>query len=122
MTAAICADASAARRIYESLGPPKEVMPPPAGISFERVLGRLAFTYGDYPAASVHFGLAMEQCTRNGYRAEQAWVAYDQARCLAAHDLLVNRMRIRSLQDECHRIATELGMRPLRERIESLGK
>ena len=115
-------DVEAAKEQYSSLGLA-------AGsfllIAIDRVLGLLAQTMGDLDQAVIHFEDALAFCRKAGYRPETAWTCHDYAEMLLArgngrtplHD---DRTKALSLLEDALSISTELGMRPLRERVTAL--
>ena len=72
---------------------------------------------GDLEQAAVHFEDALAFCRKAGYRPELAWSCYDYADTLLDHNELGDRDRAISLLEEGQSISTELGMRPLMERV-----
>ncbi len=59
-----------------------------------------------------------QTCCRNaGYRPELAWTCCDYADALLRRDEPGDREKVMSLLDESLAISTELGMRPLMERV-----
>jgi tetratricopeptide (TPR) repeat protein len=92
------------------------------GISGDRVLGLLAQTMGNLDKAAQHFEDALAFCRKAGYRPELAWACCDYADCLLvrAHGrapLPPDRPKAMALLDEALKISSELGMRPLMERV-----
>jgi tetratricopeptide (TPR) repeat protein len=105
-------------------------------ISIDRLLGLLAQTMGNLDQAAEHFEDALAFCRKAGYRPELAWTCCDYADCLLARAQHVgaalalpfgaqqatplqgtNRHKAMALLDEALRISSELGMRPLMERV-----
>jgi DNA-binding CsgD family transcriptional regulator len=96
-------------------------------ISADRLLGLLAYIVGRPEEATVHFQTAMAFCREAGYRPELAWTCYDYAKALLQRGLtdstrpvFDDRDKVILLLEEALAIATELGMRPLLERVQSL--
>ena len=85
--------------------------------SGDRLLGLLAYTSGDLDNAAVHFEDALAFCRKAGYRPELAWTCCDYADMLKECNGEVDRAQAISLLDESLAIASELGMRPLMERV-----
>ena len=95
----------------------------PNGLVYDRVLGLLAQTMGEPDQAAKHFEVALAFSRKGGYRTELAWACCDYA------DLLLDpstssgrtgsdgRALATSLLDESLSISSELGMRPLMERV-----
>jgi DNA-binding CsgD family transcriptional regulator len=85
-----------------------------------RVLGLLAHTMGNLDQAKVHFEDALAFCSKAGYRPELAWACHDYADTLLQRNGRGDREKAMSLLDESLSISTELGMRPLVERVAAL--
>ena len=86
----------------------------------DRVLGRLAHTIGDTDQAKTHFEDATAFCHTAGYRPELAWTCYDYADMLltGAHGRgPLHSAKASALLEESLSISTDLGMRPLMERV-----
>ena len=60
---------------------------------------------------------ALDLCRRSGYRPEVAWTCCDYADTLLQRNEPGDREKAMSLLDESLAISTELGMRPLMERV-----
>ena len=98
----------------------------------DRLLGLLAHTMGDLDQATKHFEDALAFCRQAGYRPELAWSLCDYADVLtqrATTDVRArhpsplcdgDRAKAVALLGESLAIATELGMRPLTERVVAL--
>ncbi len=87
------------------------------GPCVSRVLGLLARTMGRLDQAVEHFEDALSFCRPAGYRPELAWACCDYADALRERDGEGDRARAISLLDESLAISSELGMRPLIERV-----
>ncbi len=87
------------------------------GIQPKGLLGLLAQTLGNLDQASDHFEDALAFCRRAGYRPELAWSCCDYAATLLQRNEPGDREKAISLLDESLAISTELGMRPLMERV-----
>ncbi|MCH8108013.1 MAG: protein kinase [Chloroflexi bacterium] len=85
--------------------------------SVDRLLGLLSQTIGNLDEASVHFEDALAFCRKAGYRPELAWTCCDYADMLRERDGEGDRAKAISLLDESLAISSELGMRPLLERV-----
>ena len=84
---------------------------------FDRLLGLLAQKMGSPDLAEGHFEDALAFCRKGGYRPELAWTCYDYADALRERDGEGGRAKAVSLLDESLAISSELGMRPLMERV-----
>ena len=92
-------------------------------ISVDRLLGLLSQTMRNTGQALAHFEDALAFCGKAGYRPELAWSYCDYADALL--DPTINsrrttresRQKAVSLLDESVAISSELGMRPLMERL-----
>jgi tetratricopeptide (TPR) repeat protein len=109
-------DAKTAADLYEFLEPGHRGMPVQGIMCFERLLGLLAHTIGDLDQAAAHFEDALSFC-RAGYRVELAWTCCDYADTLLQRNGEGDRAKAMSLLDESLAISSELGMRPLMERV-----
>ena len=89
------------------------------GISlvFDRLLGLLAQTMGSPDLAAEHFEDALAFCRNGGYRPELAWTCCDYADTLLQRNGEGDRAKAMSLLDEALASSSELGMRPLMERV-----
>ena len=85
-------------------------------ISADRILGLLAQTMGSLGQAAAHFEDALVFC-RAGYRVELAWTCCDYADTLLQRNVDGDHAKAMSLLDESLAISSELGMRPLMERV-----
>ena len=89
----------------------------------ERVLGLLAHTMGEIDKAMDHFEEALAFCRKAGYRPQLAWTCCDHADTLLQRHSSTSsartddRQKAMSLLDESLAISSELGMRPLMERV-----
>lgn len=110
-------DAKAAGEYYVALEFAKGVMA--LYICIDRLLGLLGQTIGDLDKAEVHFEDALAFCRNSGYRPELAWSLCDYADMLVEHNGPTDQYMAKALFDESLSISTELGMRPLKERVES---
>ncbi|MCH8226586.1 MAG: hypothetical protein IIC97_12045 [Chloroflexi bacterium] len=86
-------------------------------MSVDRVLGLLAQTMGNLDTAMTHFEDGLAFCREAGYRPELAWTCCDYADSLRERDGEGDRANAMSLLDESLAISSELGMRPLMERV-----
>ena len=88
-----------------------------AFISFDRVLGLFSLTAGDLDQASEHFEGSLESCRKAECRPELAWACCDYADTLLQRAGPGDREKAMSLLDDSLAISSELGMRPLMERV-----
>ena len=113
-------DGWAAQHLYDALEPlrgtifPQYIAP---GVVTDGVLGLLAQTVGELDIAIDHFDDALSFCRKAGYRPELAWTCCDYADTLKERDATGDRSRAITLLDESLAISSELGMRPLMERV-----
>ena len=89
-------------------------------ICADRVLGLLTHTMGELDDSASHFEDALAFCRKAGYRPELAWTCHDYADVLLQRNGPGDHGKAISLLDEALGISTELGMRPLMERVEVL--
>jgi len=88
--------------------------------SGDRLLGLLAQTAGNIDQSMAHFDDALTFCRKAGYRPELAWTCCDYADTLLQRRKPGDTEKARSLLDESLDISSELGMRPLMERVVTL--
>ena len=88
-----------------------------AFVCADRVSGILASAVGEFDLADGHFSDAIAFCRKAGYRPELAWTCCDYADALRARAGEGDRVKAISLLDESLTISSELGMRPLLERV-----
>ena len=86
----------------------------------DRLLGLLAQTIGNLGEAMAHFEDALAFCHKAGYRPELAWSCHDYADALLQRHASGDRDKATTLLEEALAISTELGMRPLMERVTAL--
>ena len=86
-------------------------------ISADRLLGLLSHTMSNLFQAADHFEDALAFCRKAGYRPELAWTCCDYADALRERDREGDRAKAMSLLDESLAISSELGMRPVMERV-----
>ena len=85
--------------------------------SVDRLLGLLSQTMGNLDQAAGHFEEALAFCRKAGYKPELAWSCCDYSDTLRERDAEGDRAKAKVLLDESLAISTELGMRPLMERV-----
>jgi len=83
----------------------------------DQLLGLLAHTIGRLDDAQSHFEDALAFCRKAGFRLELAWSLCDYADMLLERNNEGDHEKAVSLLDESLAISTELGMRPLMERV-----
>ncbi len=83
----------------------------------DRLLGLLSQTIGNLEQAAAHFEDALAFCRKAGYRPELAWTCCDYADMLLQRNEPADREKAMPLLDESLAISSELGMRPLMERV-----
>ena len=112
-------DMEAASELYGALQPILGTMSPQncAGLAVDRLLGLLSHTMGNLEQASAHFEDALAFCREAGFRPELAWTCCDYADALKERDGDGDRAKAMTLLEESLAIASELGMRPLMERV-----
>ncbi len=118
-------DIVAAEEQYAALESQRGTMLPGWIANVDHLLGLLAQTMGKHDQAVAHFEDALAFCQKAGYRPELAWTCHDYADALlvGVHGhapLPRDRTKAVSLLDESLAISTELGMRPLMERVIAL--
>ena len=109
-------DAMSAKEQYSSLESQRGTQER-AIICYDRVLGLLTQTMGNLDTADGHFDDALGFCRKAGYVTELAWSLCDYADMLLERDAEGDKAKAMSLLDESLQISSELGMRPLMERV-----
>jgi len=102
---------------YGALGLLSGIMLPGGTVSGDRILALLSQTMGNPDQATDHFEDALAFCRKAGYRPELGWTCCDYADTLRARDAEGDRTKAMFLLDESLAISSELGMRPLMERV-----
>ena len=92
-------------------------MVPTGWSAVDRLLGLLAHTMDNLDQAAAHFEDCMAFCRKAGYRPELAWTCCDYADCLRDRNGPDDRAQAIALLDESLAISSELGVRPLMERV-----
>ena len=114
-------DKSSAWALYDSLTSINGVMWPQnpigPGVSTDRILGLLADTMGEPDRAASHFEVAEDFCRIAGYRPELGWICYEYGGALSSRNAAGDQAKAVSLLEESLAISSELGMRPLMERV-----
>ena len=88
-----------------------------AFICYDRLLGLLAQTMGNLDDSAGHFEDALAFCRKAGYRPGLAWSLCDYADMLLERKGEGDKEKAVAMLDESLAISTELGMRPLLERV-----
>ncbi len=117
MVAVLRGNAALAQEQYLSLEPQRGER---LGVGFfycDHLLALLAQTMDNFDQAAVHFEYAIAFCRKAGYRPELAWTCCDYADTLLQRNEPGDREKAMSLLDESLAISSELGMRPLMERV-----
>ena len=83
----------------------------------DRLLGLLCVTMGQLDQAMGHFEDALALCRKAGYRPDLAWTCCDYADALHQRNGEGDESKAISSLDESLALSTELGMRPLMERV-----
>jgi len=89
----------------------------PFFFSGDRLLGLLSHTMRNLDQSASHFQDALAFCRKAGYRPELAWTCCDYADMLLERNGEGDRVKATSLLEESLAISSELGMRPLMERV-----
>jgi tetratricopeptide (TPR) repeat protein len=110
-------DVSAAREQYTALESRQSVSVTSGSTVIYRLLGLLSQTMGNLDQAALHFEDALAFNRKAGYRPELAWSCCDYADVLRGRDAEGDRTKAITLLDESLAISSELGMRPLMERV-----
>ena len=116
MVAIRSGDREGAREQFDSLLPFRGMLPLNA-VCAGRILGMLAHTMHDFAAAADHFEESLAFCRKAGYRPELAWTCCDYADMLLERDAEGDREKAVALLDESLAVSSDLGMRPLIERV-----
>jgi hypothetical protein len=109
-----------APRVYVGNHSIGHIVDPDGFICFDHLLGLLAETQGDLDQAMAHFEDALAFCRKAGYRPELAWSPCDYAEMLPQRNKPGDKRKGMSLLDEALAVSSELGMRPLTERVIAL--
>ena len=110
-------DASQAHQQYQALQSHQGSIFAHSRIAADRLLGLLSSTQGEIEKAVLHFEAARSLTLDSGLRPELAWTCCDYADTLLQRDSTGDREKAMSLLDESLAISSELGMRPLMERV-----
>ncbi len=86
-------------------------------LTVDRMLGLLSHLMSNWEKAAEHYEDALTLCRDAGFRPEQARTCCDYADTLLQRNAPGDREKAASLLDEALAISSELGMRPLMERV-----
>ena len=106
-----------ANKRYAALEPNRGTLTPSGMWSIDHILGLLAHTMGSLEVAAGHFEAGLSFCRNSGCRPEFAAAACDYADMLGERDGPGDKEKVTALLDESLAISSELGMRPLTERV-----
>jgi eukaryotic-like serine/threonine-protein kinase len=109
-------DTEEAERQYSALQPTRGTVMRNGGVT-DRLLGQLAHTMGNVDDAQTHFEDALTFCRKSGSRPDLAWSLSDYADMLLERNGEGDDDRATTMLDEALAISSELGMRPLMERV-----
>lgn len=112
-------DSTTASREYSVLESRRGALLGPYSMNADRLLGLLCQSIGNLDQAVSHFEEALSFCRKAGYGPELAWTCCEYADCLRQRNGDGDRAKAMSQLDESLAISIELGMRPLRERVEA---
>ena len=110
-------DGMTANEQYEAIEPRTGGLLIIPGIVADRLLGLLAHTGEDLDKASEHFEDSLAFCRKGGYRPELAWTCCDYADTLRDRGGSGDKEKAVALLEESLTISSDLGMRPLMERV-----
>ena len=102
---------------YDALGLLSGIMLPGGTVSGDHILALFSHMLGNPDTAAEHFEDALEFCRKAGYRTELAWSCCDYADTLLQRNEPGDREKAMTLLEESLAISSELGMRPLMERV-----
>ncbi len=117
LVAALRGEADTTGEQYQFLQQYQGIVLPGILRSMDRLLGILSQSFGELEQATTHFEDALAFCRKAGYRPELAWTCCDCADNLLQRDETGDRENAMALLDESLAISTDLGMRPLTERV-----
>jgi hypothetical protein len=117
LIAVLRSEGGLAREHYSALESMRGLFLQSGFVCFDRLLGLLARTMDQPDLAAGHFKDATDFCRKAGLRPELAWTCCDYADMLRERDGPGDRAKAATLLDESLAISTELGMRPLMERV-----
>jgi tetratricopeptide (TPR) repeat protein len=109
-------DAEEAAQEYAALQPTRGTIMRNGSVT-DRLLGQLAHTMGNFDNSQTHFEDTLTFSRRGGYRPDLAWSLCDYADMLLERSGDGDHDTAMKLLDEGLAISSELGMRPLMERV-----
>ena len=110
-------DIESANEQYTALEPHRGTFLPVTLSAADRLLGLLSRTTGNAEVAAAHFEDALVFCRNAGHRPELAWSLCDYFDMLLERNEDGDSDKATAMLDEALTISTELGMRPLMERV-----
>ena len=117
LIAVLRGDVQAAEELYAALVPHRGLYLVWVCICLDRVLSLFAHTMGKLDDSAAHFEDALAFCRKAGYRPELAWSLCDYADTLRDRSGPGDQEKAVKLLDGSLAISTELGMKPLMERV-----
>ena len=117
LLAVVRGDETAAQEQYSALENAPVAMGGVFPLVTDHVLALLSQTMQNLDRAVSHFEDALPLCRRAGHRPELAWTCCDYADTLLQRNEPGDREKAAALLDESLAISSELGMRPLMERV-----
>ncbi len=110
-------DAASASRHFHSIEKHSDTFWNRLGSGYYRVAGLANALMGNPDEAADYYEKSIEFGETSGYRPEMAWTCADYSDFLLDRNAPGDRENATELQDEAIAIATELGMKPLLERV-----
>jgi tetratricopeptide (TPR) repeat protein len=110
-------DVHQAKHLYDALLPQRGTVTIDGWESYDRLLGCLAAALDRYEQSSSHFEDAIALCRKAGYISMLAWCLHDYTEMLLEQDADGDRATAATLLDESLQFSSDLGMRPLMERV-----
>ena len=89
-------------------------------VTIDRLLGMLSHAIGDVSKAVEHLEDSLAFYARTGHIPEYAWTCWSYASVLLERKGNGDRLRAQELLEEALQISTDLGMPPLRQRVDDL--
>ena len=117
LMAVVRGDAARSEEQYKAMEYRRGTLLENSTLAADRLLGLLSHTMGNLDQSAEHFEDALAFCRKAGYSPELAWTCCDYADALLERDGDGDRAKAMALLDESVAISSELGMRPLMERV-----